>query len=67
MAAARIARVFGAVNLGSFRVSAMIMGLTEGGELIVLGSSHRASAGLRRGYVTDSKAATHAIREAVAD
>ena len=42
MAAARIARVFGAVNLGSFRVSAMIMGLTEGGEMIVLGSSHRA-------------------------
>ncbi len=65
MGAARIARVFGAVNLGSFRISAMIMGLTEGGELIVLGSSHRASAGLRRGYVTDSKAATHAIREAV--
>lgn len=65
MAAARIARVFGAVNLGSFRVSAMIMGLTEGGEMIVLGSSHRASAGVRRGYVTDSQAATHAIREAV--
>ena len=65
MGAARISRVFGAVNLGSFRVSAMIMGLTEGGELIVLGSSHRASAGLRRGYVTDSQAATHAIREAI--
>ncbi|GAB5348035.1 cell division protein FtsA [Alteriqipengyuania sp. 357] len=65
MGTARISRVFGAVNLGSFRVSAMIMGLTEGGELIVLGSSHRASAGVRRGYVTDSKAATHAIREAV--
>ena len=65
MGAARISRVFGAVNLGSFRVSAMIMGLTEGGELIVLGSSHRASAGVRRGYVTDSQAATHAIREAV--
>ena len=44
MGAARISRVFGAVNLGSFRVSAMIMGLTEGGDLIVLGSSHRASA-----------------------
>ena len=48
----RIARVFGAVNIGSFRISAMIAGLTEGGEMIVLGSGHRAAQGIRRGYVT---------------
>ena len=35
----RITRVFGAVNIGSFRVSAMIMGEAEGGEMIVLGST----------------------------
>ena len=61
----RIAKVFGAVNMGSFRVSAMIMGQSETGELIVLGSGHRQSQGVRRGYVTDMAAATYAVRNAV--
>jgi cell division protein FtsA len=64
-AKARLARIFGAVNIGSFRISAMIMGETETGELVVLGSGHRASQGIKRGYVTDMKAATYAIRDAV--
>ena len=64
-AKARLAKVFGAVNVGSFRISAMIMGETETGELVVLGSGHRASQGIKRGYVTDMKAATYAIRDAV--
>ncbi|MEL6738683.1 MAG: cell division protein FtsA, partial [Pseudomonadota bacterium] len=62
---ARIIRTFGAVNIGSFRISAMIMGETETGDLVVLGSGHRMSAGVKRGYVTDPRAATHAIRDAV--
>ncbi len=62
---ARLAKVFGAVNVGSFRISAMIMGETETGDLLVLGSGHRASQGIKRGYVTDMKAATYAIRDAV--
>ncbi|KEO90411.1 cell division protein FtsA [Erythrobacter longus] len=62
---ARLAKVFGAVNVGSFRISAMIMGETETGDLVVLGSGHRASNGVKRGYVTDMKAATYAIRDAV--
>lgn len=62
---ARLAKVFGAVNIGSFRISAMIMGETETGELVVLGSGHRASQGIKRGFVTDMKAATYAIRDAV--
>lgn len=65
VAKARLMRVFGAVNIGSFRISAMIMGESETGELIVLGSGHRASAGIKRGYVTDMRAATYAIRDAV--
>lgn len=65
MALPRIARVFGAVNVGSFRISAMIMGLSETGEMIVLGSGNRASQGIKRGYVTDMTAATYAIRDAV--
>ncbi|MFU7527733.1 cell division protein FtsA [Qipengyuania sp. ASV99] len=64
-AKARYARIFGAVNVGSFRISAMIMGETETGELVVMGSGHRASQGIKRGYVTDMKAATYAIRDAV--
>ncbi|MBV7264850.1 cell division protein FtsA [Erythrobacter ani] len=62
---ARLAKVFGAVNIGSFRISAMIMGETEAGDLLVLGSGHRASAGVKRGYITDMRAATYAIRDAV--
>ncbi|WP_120716198.1 cell division protein FtsA [Tsuneonella amylolytica] len=61
----RIAKVFGAVNVGSFRISAMIMGLSETGEMIVLGSGNRAAQGIKRGYVTDMAAATYAIRDAV--
>lgn len=62
---ARLIRTFGAVNIGSSRISAMIMGETEDGDLMVLGSGHRMSGGVKRGYVTDPKAATHAIRDAV--
>ncbi|MGY6552766.1 MAG: cell division protein FtsA [Erythrobacter sp.] len=62
---ARLARVIGAVNIGSFRTSAMIMGETDSGELMVLGSGHRASGGIKRGYITDMDAATYAIRDAV--
>ena len=61
----RVNRVFGAVNIGSFRVSAMIMGQAEDGEMVVLGSGHRQSQGIKRGYVTDMAAATYAIRDAV--
>jgi cell division protein FtsA len=61
----RIARVFGAVNIGSFRVSAMIAGISETGEMVVLGSGHRAAQGIKRGYVTDMQAATYAVRDAV--
>jgi cell division protein FtsA len=61
----RISRVFGAVNVGSFRISAIVAGITEVGEVIVLGSGHRASQGVRRGYVTDMSAATYAIRDAI--
>jgi cell division protein FtsA len=61
----RLARTFAAVNVGSFRISAMIMGEAENGELQVLGSGHRASTGIKRGYVTDMTAASHAIRDAV--
>jgi len=65
MALPRISRVYGAVNVGSFRISAMIAGLSETGEMVVLGSGHRASQGVKRGYVTDMVAATYAVRDAI--
>jgi len=61
----RISRVFGAVNIGSFRISAMIAGLTESGEMLVLGSGHRAAQGIKRGYVTSMEEATYAVRDAI--
>ncbi|MDE8650402.1 cell division protein FtsA [Novosphingobium album (ex Liu et al. 2023)] len=65
MAGPRITRVFGAVNMGSFRISAIVAGISEMGDLVVLGSGHRASQGIKRGYVTDMSAATYAIRDAI--
>lgn len=64
-AGGRVVRQFGAVNIGSFRTSAMIVGRDEEGNLSVLGSSHRASQGVKRGYITDIEAASHAVRDAV--
>ncbi|KAK0357716.1 hypothetical protein LTR94_038313, partial [Friedmanniomyces endolithicus] len=43
----------------------MIAGLSETGEMIVLGSGHRAAQGIKRGYVTDMQAATHSVRDAI--
>ncbi len=65
MAPPRIARTYAAVNIGSFRISAMIAGLSDSGEMIVLGSGHRAAQGIKRGYVTDMQAATYAVRDAI--
>jgi len=61
----RISRVFGAVNIGSFRVSAIVAGISEVGDVVVLGSGHRASQGVKRGFVTDMAAATYAVRDAI--
>jgi len=61
----RIEKVIGAINIGSFRISAMIAAVSESGELLVLGSGHRASQGIKRGFVTDMAAATYAVRDAL--
>ncbi|WP_423143025.1 cell division protein FtsA [Parablastomonas sp. CN1-191] len=63
--AARMSRVIGAVNIGSFRISAMIVAVSETGEMVVLGSGHRAAQGIKRGYITDMQAATYAVRDAI--
>lgn len=58
-------KVIGAINIGSFRVSAMIAAVSEGGQIRILGSGNRASNGIRRGLVIDMAAATHAVRDAL--
>lgn len=65
MAGPRISKLFAAVNIGSFRVSAMIAGVAENGDMVVLGSAHRAADGIKRGYVTDMQAATHSVRDVI--
>lgn len=65
MASHRVTRAYAAVNIGSFRVSCMILGQDDNGAFQVLGSSHRKSEGVKRGYVTDMAAASDAIRQAV--
>ena len=64
-APSRVTRAYAAVNIGSFRVSCMILGQDDNGAFQVLGSSHRRSEGVKRGYVTDMAAASDAIRQAV--
>src|SRR5690606_18924775 len=61
----RLSRVIGAINVGSFRISAVVAGVDENGVVRVLVSSHRAAQGITRGYGTDMAAATYAIRDAV--
>ena len=64
-ASTRFTRAYAAVNIGSFRISCMILGQDDAGALQVLGSSHRKAEGIKRGFVTDMRAASDAIRQAV--
>lgn len=61
----RIEKTFGALDIGSSKICAMIIGRTEAGELLVLGTGQRASDGVKRGYITDMQATELAVREAV--
>ncbi|WP_133366692.1 cell division protein FtsA [Qipengyuania sediminis] len=65
MTNARFTRAYAAVNIGSFRISCMILGQDDAGALQVLGSSHRKAEGIKRGFVTDMRSASDAIRQAV--
>lgn len=65
MAAPKPGRVIGVVNLGSFRVSALVAQIGENGEVTVLGAHHRKADGFRRGYVVDMNAASAAVRHVI--
>src|SRR5687767_5465836 len=54
-----------ALDIGSSKVSALIVAPDDEGRLRVLGSGQRESRGVKRGYVTDVEASEVAVREAV--
>lgn len=62
---AYMTRIFGVVNVGSFRISAMVAGVLSTGELAILGVAHREAWGIKRGYVVDMGKASHVIRDVI--
>ena len=58
-------RLITALDIGSWKVSALIAERTPGGDIQVLGTGQRESRGVKRGYVADMAATEAAIREAV--
>ena len=54
-----------ALDIGSSKVSALIVRRGEDKRLQVLGSGQRESRGVKRGYVTDMEASEFAVRESV--
>ncbi|MFD1613111.1 cell division protein FtsA [Sphingomonas tabacisoli] len=64
-AAARGEKLITALDIGSWKVSALIAERSEEGGLNVLGTGQRESRGVRRGYVADMAATELAVREAV--
>ncbi len=65
MAAPRVERLITALDIGSWKVSALIAGETDSGELHVLGTGQRQSQGVKRGYVADMDRTEQAVREAI--
>ncbi len=57
--------LFTALDIGSSKVSAMIVARDPDGRLRVLGTGQRESRGVKRGYITDMEASEVAVREVV--
>ena len=56
---------FTALDIGSSKVSAMIVARDDDGRLRVLGTGQRESRGVKRGYITEMESSEVAVREAV--
>lgn len=65
MASPRVEKLITAIDVGSWKVSALIAGRTEDGGLAILGTGQRESRGVRRGYVADMERTEQSIRETV--
>lgn len=64
-AAPRIERLFTALDIGSWKVAALIAGQADDGRIHVLGTGQRQSQGVKRGYVADMDKTEQAVREAI--
>ena len=58
-------KVIAALDIGSSKVSALIVTADDDGRLRVLGTGQRESRGVKRGYITDMESSEVAVREAV--
>ena len=65
MAAPAEQQLIAALDIGSSKVSALIVSPGEDGRLTVLGTGQRESRGVTRGYITDMAASEFSVREAV--
>ncbi|WP_260482500.1 cell division protein FtsA [Sphingomicrobium flavum] len=65
MAAVHDGKLIAAVDIGSSKVSALVVSQDDEGNLKVLGSGQRESRGVKRGYITDMDISEVAVREAV--
>src|SRR3546814_5547253 len=65
MAPPRIEKIITALDVGSWKVCALIAGQTADGALHVLGTGQRESRGVLRGYVADMEQTEHVVREAI--
>jgi cell division protein FtsA len=65
MAQPRSDRLITALDIGSWKVSALIAERGDEGEINVLGTGQRESKGVRRGYIADMDATERSVREAV--
>lgn len=65
MAVAKSSGLITALDIGSWKISALIAEIGDGGDIQVLGTGQRESKGVRRGYIADMDATEKAIREAM--
>lgn len=65
MKAAKVEKIISALDIGTSKVSALIAGKTDDGELIVLGTGQRESRGVTRGCIADIEQAELSVRHAV--
>jgi|TARA_R110002126_G_scaffold1015_3_gene5897 cell division protein FtsA len=61
----RVEKIFTSLDIGSSKISAMIAGRMDNGELVVLGTGQRASKGVKRGYIADTETTEMDVRDAV--
>ncbi|MBK9433262.1 MAG: cell division protein FtsA [Sphingomonadales bacterium] len=63
--AVRYEKILSALDIGTSKVSALIAGVGEDGELTVLGTGQRESKGVVRGHISDIGQAELSVRQAV--